>query len=108
MLVAAELAYTRQSEFMGVVAHELRGPLGPIGHAAALLGLAKSEDAVVPIVKSVLERQVTQMSRLVSDLLDMTRINKGKLRMDVQRMDLAQTVRDAIESLRPAIEARLQ
>jgi diguanylate cyclase (GGDEF)-like protein len=108
LLDAAELAYRRQAELMGVVAHELRGPLGPITMAASLLGHAKTQEPVMPIVKGVIERQVALMARLVSDLLDMTRINTGKLRLDIQRMDVARVINDVISDLRPAIEARLQ
>ena len=108
LLDAAELAYRRQSELMGVVAHELRGPLGPMTMAASLLGMAKSQEPVMPMVKGVIDRQVALMAKLVGDLLDMTRINTGKLRLDAQRMDVARVIDDVVADLRPAVEARLQ
>jgi diguanylate cyclase (GGDEF)-like protein len=108
LLDAAELAYRRQAELMGLVAHELRGPLGPITMAATLLGMSKSQEPVMPMVKNVIERQVALMSRLVGDLLDMTRINTGKLRLDIQRIDMARIIADVVSDQRPGVEARLQ
>ncbi|HSV46021.1 MAG TPA: diguanylate cyclase [Ramlibacter sp.] len=108
LLSASELAYRRQTEFIGVVAHELRSPLGPITHAAALLGYLKTPEPMVPMVRQVIERQVTHMGRLVADLLDMTRISTGKLRLDIQRLDLVEVIGAALESVKPGIEAREQ
>lgn len=108
LLDAAELAYRRQAELMGVVAHELRGPLGPITMASTLLGMSKSHEPVVPMVKNVIDRQVALMARLVGDLLDMTRINTGKLRLDIQRIDMARVVSDVVSDQRAGVEARLQ
>lgn len=108
LLDASELAYRRQAELMGVVAHELRGPLGPISTAASLLGSAKSQEAVMPLVKGVIERQVALMTRLVGDLLDMTRINTGKLRLEIGRVDMAQVIGEVAADHRAAVEARLQ
>lgn len=108
LLDASELAFRRQSELMGVVAHELRGPLGPITMAATMLGLSKSQEPVMPVVKGVIDRQVALMSRLVGDLLDLTRINTGKLRLDVQRIDMARVIADVVSDQRALFEARLQ
>lgn len=108
LLTAAELAYRRQTEFLGVVAHELRAPLGPISNAAALLGRVRSEEPVLPMVRGVIERQVAQMNRLVADLLDMTRISTGKLRVELHAMDMAQVVEEALQTWRPVIEDHLQ
>ena len=109
LLDAAELAYRRQAELMGVVAHELRGPLGPITMAASLLTMGgDAKPTVMPMVKGVIERQVALMTKLVGDLLDMTRINTGKLRLDIQRMDMARVINEVVADLRPAVAARLQ
>jgi diguanylate cyclase (GGDEF)-like protein len=108
LLDAAELAYHRQAELMGVVAHELRGPLGPITMAASLLEKSKTPESTIPMVKGVIERQVALMTKLVGDLLDMTRINTGKLRLDIQRVDAARVIDEIVSDLRPALEARLQ
>ena len=108
MLDAAELAYHRQAELIGVVAHALRGPLVPITMATSLLGQAKTQEPMLPMVRRVIERQVALMAKLVGDLLDMTRINTGKLRLNMQRMDVAPLIHDVVSGLRPAVEARLQ
>ena len=108
LLDAAELANRRQAELMGVVAHELRGPLGPITLAASLLGKSKTPESTMPMVKGVIERQVALMAKLVGDLLDMTRIDAGKLRLDIQPVDAARVIDEIVSDLRPALEARLQ
>lgn len=108
LLAAAELAHRHQTEFIGVVAHELRGPLGPISNAAVLLGYVKSPEPAVSAARKAIEGQVRQMSRLVSDLLDVTRINTGKLRLDIQRLDLSELVSEAIEGVQPTFTARSQ
>lgn len=101
LLAAAELAYRRQTEFMGVVAHELRGPLAPLSNAAALLGLSRES---VPLAKGIIERQVVHLSRLVADLIDVARVNTGKMRLDIQRLDLREVLRDCADAARPAME----
>src|SRR4030095_1756399 len=107
LLDAAELACHRQAELMGVVAHELRGPLGPITMAASLLEKSKTPESTIPMVKGVIERQVALMTKLVGDLLDMTRINTGELRLDIQRVDAGRVIDEIVSDLRPALEARL-
>lgn len=103
LLAAAELAQRRQTEFIGVVAHELRGPLGPLSNAAALLGLAKATESVMPMVKGIIDRQVEHLARLVSDLLDVARIDTGKLRLDVRRMDLQEVLHECTDAASAAI-----
>jgi diguanylate cyclase len=108
LLEAAELANQRQLEFMGVVAHELRNPLGPITNAAALLGHAKSGTSVLPMVKGIIERQVAHLTRLVADLLDLTRVSTGKMRLEISRIDIVALVAQAVDDARVAVAARGQ
>jgi diguanylate cyclase len=108
LLEAAELLNQRQLVFMGVVAHELRNPLGPITNAAALLGHAKSGPTVLPMVKGIIERQVAHLTRLVSDLLDLTRVSTGKLRLEISRLNIVELVADTADDARAAIAARGQ
>ncbi len=108
LLEAAELLNQRQLQFMGVVAHELRNPLGPIANAAVLLGHAKASPTVLPMVQGILERQVAQLSRLVEDLLDLSRVSAGKLRLEISRMDLVKLVADAADSARATFAGRGQ
>jgi len=96
----------RQTELIAVVAHELRGPLAPIRTAAALLGRLPAHQ--LPTVQAMIERQVAHLSRLVGDLLDVSRVATGKLRLDIERVDLADIVNHAIDACLPAMHARWQ
>ena len=103
---AAEHAHRQQTEFLAVLAHELRNPLTPIRTAAALLGRLPEQE--LPRVKAVIERQVAHMSRLVGDLLDASRVSTGKLRLDFAWIDLAVIIDQAVDACRPAMDARAQ
>ena len=106
---AAELAQHRQTEFLGVLAHELRNPLGPISTAAAILGrMASDEGPLLASMQDLIERQVAQMSRLIGDLLDATRASTGKFRLDLEAVDMAGVIDEAGEACRPAMESRRQ
>ncbi|HEV7912451.1 MAG TPA: diguanylate cyclase [Albitalea sp.] len=103
---AAELAWRRQTQLLAVVAHELRNPLSPIRAAAALLGRVEPEE--LPRLKGIIERQVMRVTRLASDLLDVSRANTGKLRLEPARVDLAGILDEALDTCRPAMDLRLQ
>lgn len=103
---AAELAQQRQTKFLAVVAHELADPLAPMRNAAALLGRVSREK--LPSVQVVIERQVAHMSRLVGDLLDVSRVNTGKLRLVYEVVEMAGIIDTAVETCRPAMDMRLQ
>lgn len=106
---AAELAQHRQTEFLGVLAHELRNPLGPISNAAAILGrMSSNEGPVLARMQDLIERQVAQMSRLIGDLLDGTRASTGKFRLESRVLDMAGVIDEAGEGCRPAMERRRQ
>jgi diguanylate cyclase (GGDEF)-like protein len=105
---AAEQAQARQMEVLAVVAHELRNPLTPIRTAAALLRLARADEPLLRRVQEVIERQVVYMGRLVGDLLDVSRAQTGKLRLERQRVDLGRLVDESVDACRPAMDARLQ
>ncbi|MEG3191525.1 ATP-binding protein [Lysobacter sp. D1-1-M9] len=105
---AAEQAQRRQTEFLAVLAHELRNPLAPISSAASMLGMVGSDDDTLPRLREIIERQVTHMSRLVGDLLDVSRASTGKLRLERETVDLARIIDQAIDASRPAIKARGQ
>ena len=108
LLEAAELLNRRQLEFMGVVAHELRNPLGPIANAAVLLGHARAGPTVLPMVKGIIERQVAQLARLVADLLDLSRVSTGKLRLEISRMDIVELVAETVDNARAGVADRGQ
>jgi diguanylate cyclase (GGDEF)-like protein len=105
---AAEQAQQRQTELLAVVAHELRNPLAPMRTAAALLGQPRLDESVLPRVQAMIERQVVHMSRLVGDLLDVSRVSTGKLRLERRVVDMADIIDVAVEACRPAMDARLQ
>jgi signal transduction histidine kinase len=103
---AAEQARRQQTERLARVAHELRSPLEPIRTAAALLGRVRSEE--LPRLQATIERQVTRLSSLVGDLLDVSRIDTGTLRLDRVVVDMARVIDEAVDACRPAIAARAQ
>ncbi len=99
--LAADLseADRRKNEFLAMLAHELRNPLAPISNAARALQLGGDAEAVQSAA-DMLERQVGQMSRLVDDLLDMSRITRGRIELRKRRVDLAAIVDQAVEAVR--------
>jgi diguanylate cyclase (GGDEF)-like protein len=104
--LVAERALGEQTALLARVAHELRNPLAPISMAAALLERADAED--LPRLRAVIERQVEHVSRLVSDLLDLSRAQAGKLRLQRTGVDMGGLVSEVIEACRPAMEGRRQ
>jgi PAS domain S-box-containing protein len=102
----------RKDEFIATLAHELRNPLAPVRHAAHVLALglkgrpgAIAGDADrVAWAADVIERQVRQMSRLIDDLLDSSRISRGLIELDLERIEFEAVVQDAVETSRPLID----
>jgi diguanylate cyclase (GGDEF)-like protein len=105
---AAEQAQRHQTDFLAVLAHELRNPLAPMRQAAALLQQAHLDASLLPRIQAMIERQVTHMTRLVGDLLDVSRVTTGKLRLERRVVDLNGIIDEAVAAGRPAVDARLQ
>jgi diguanylate cyclase (GGDEF)-like protein len=105
---AAEQAQRRQMQFLAVVAHELRNPLTPILAAAEVMSRFRADEAQLLRVQGIIERQVEHISRLVGDLLDVSRATTGKLRLERQVVELAGVIDQAVNSCRPAMDTRLQ
>jgi signal transduction histidine kinase len=105
---AAEDAQRPQTEFLAVIAHELRSPLSPIRTAAEMLGHLRSDEPLLARVQTIIERQVAHMSRLVGDLLDVSRVNTGKLRLERRLVDTAVVIAAAADACGPAMETRRQ
>lgn len=101
-----EEAARRKDEFLAMLGHELRNPLAPIGLAVEILRMRAREDDAVNWARDVVARQLRQLSRLVDDLLDVSRISQGTFRLSESRIDFASVVSDAVETSRPLIEAR--
>ncbi len=99
---AAALAESdrRKNEFLAMLAHELRNPLAPIRNAAQVLRLSEGTGETVRSASAMIERQVGQMVRLVDDLLDVSRINRGKIELRRGQIELASHVHHAIEAAR--------
>jgi diguanylate cyclase (GGDEF)-like protein len=103
-----EEAYTRQTKFLAMVAHELRNPLIPIQTAAGLLNRALSDEPLLAQLQAAIKRQVSLVSRLVDDLLDGSRVSAGKFRLECSVVELTGILSLAAETCRPAVEARSQ
>ncbi|MGZ5001254.1 MAG: ATP-binding protein [Methylomonas sp.] len=98
----------RKDEFLAMLAHELRNPLAPIQNAAQLLKMHATTDAKLTWCHEVIDRQVTHMTKLLDDLLDVARIMLGKVRLKTERVDLNEMIDNAVEASRPLIESRQQ
>jgi len=103
--LAAELsdAARRKDEFLATLAHELRNPLAPIRNGLHVMRLAGA-NGTIEQARAMMERQLTQLVRLVDDLLDMSRVTSGKLELRRERIELRAIIDAAVETSRPAIE----
>lgn len=102
----AELATAdrMKDEFLATLAHELRNPLGPLRNAVQVLSIVGPSDPQLQQMRDVIERQVTYMVRLVDDLLNLSRISRGKLELRRERAEVAPVVYHAAEMCRPLAE----
>ena len=98
----AEL-HQRKDEFLAMLSHELRNPLAPLTSAVQLLQLQKNEDPLRQQACNVIERQVGQLRRLVEDLLEVSRITNGSVRLRKERISVGDIVQRALETTRPLI-----
>jgi signal transduction histidine kinase len=96
----------RKNEFLALLAHELRGPLAPLGNAVELLRLAAESRPDLRRIQGMLARQVDHLSRLVDDLVDLARIFHGALAVRAEPLDMATVVERALELARPTIDSR--
>ena len=103
-----EQADRRKDEFLATLAHELRNPLAPMRIAIELLQRADDQPELRSQARSMMERQLDVMVRLIDDLLDVGRITHGKLQLRKERVDLALVAGSALETARPYIEAQSQ
>jgi PAS domain S-box-containing protein len=102
---ALRAADRRKDEFLAVLAHELRNPLAPMRNGVELLKRAGSRDETIRSTSAMLERQIAQMVRLVDDLLDVSRITRGRTELRKTPIDLATVVNQAVEAARAKIES---
>jgi signal transduction histidine kinase len=98
----------RKDEFLATLSHELRNPLAAIANAIQYVQLARADDAGLAPAHDVLGRQVTHLTRLIDDLLDVSRITTGRITLRRERVDLAEVVSSALETARPLADERRQ
>ncbi|HYJ33880.1 MAG TPA: PAS domain S-box protein [Candidatus Binatia bacterium] len=96
----------RKDEFLAILSHELRNPLAPIRMAVGLLRQIGPPDPELHELRDIIERQTSQLSRLLDDLLDVSRIASGKIVLRKERIHLGLAIASAVESVRPAVQAR--
>jgi signal transduction histidine kinase len=105
---AAEAANQCQTEFLSMLAHELRNPLHPIIMANALIGKISNAHPDLPTLHGIIQRQAAQLVRLVDDLLDASRVNAGKISIETSWISLQEIIESAVETSQPIIETRRQ
>jgi PAS domain S-box-containing protein len=103
-----EQSTRRMSEFLAMLAHELRNPLAPIRNAVGILQVHHRVDSTVAQCRDIIHRHLRDLTRLVDDLLDVSRIAHGKLLLKRQRLDYREVVRHSVEAARPLAEAKRQ
>lgn len=98
-------ANRHKDEFLAILAHELRNPLAPIRNALHLMKLADDNPSVGAKARGLIERQLHNLVRLIDDLMDISRISRGKVELCKESLELAAVVTSAVETSRPLIEA---
>ncbi|MBX3203626.1 MAG: GAF domain-containing protein [Labilithrix sp.] len=102
----ADVANRAKDEFLAMVSHELRTPLNAIMGWAKLMSSAALDETKSARAIETIDRNAVAMAQLIEDLLDISRIISGKMRLEVQLVDLTRVVEAAIESVKPAVEAK--
>ncbi|MFN8389416.1 MAG: response regulator [Bdellovibrionota bacterium] len=95
----------RKDEFLATLAHELRNPLAPLANGLKLMQLAAGDANTIGRARDMMERQLAHLVRLVDDLLDVSRVSTGKIRLRLDQIDLRTAVEAAIEATKPSIES---
>jgi PAS domain S-box-containing protein len=98
----------RKDDFLAMLAHELRTPLGPMINAAHLIQMCAPDDQKANMAAGIIDRQVRHMARLVDDLLDVSRITRGKVTLKRERLDFGPVLSRVLDAARPQAEARAQ
>ncbi len=96
----------RKDEFLAMLAHELRNPLAPISAASELLRIASLDRERIDQTSEIISRQVTHMTGLIDDLLDMSRVSRGLIKLSYKVLDTRQIMTEAVEQVRPLIDSR--
>jgi len=96
----------RKDQFLAMLAHELRNPLAPIRNAVELMHRVDAPDPSFEAAREMVERQVKHLAHLVDDLLDVSRLTHGSIRLRQEPVDLTKAVERAMEATRPLVESR--
>ncbi len=96
----------RKDEFLATLAHELRNPLAPIRNSLQILKMPRVDAATAERSREMMERQVHHLVRLVDDLLDVSRVMRGKIELRKERVEIATVVARAVETVQPLIDAQ--
>jgi signal transduction histidine kinase/ActR/RegA family two-component response regulator len=96
----------RKNEFLATLAHELRNPLAPLRNGLEVMRLAAGNPATVEKARGMMERQLAQMVHLVDDLLDVSRVSRGKVELRREQVELASVLRSALETSQPLMTER--
>lgn len=105
-LMALHEADRRKDEFLATLAHELRNPLSPIRNAAEVLSLPGIGSREITVSTSIIQRQVQHMARLLDDLLDISRITRGKMELKKDHISIDSVIDAALESAGPLVKSR--
>jgi PAS domain S-box-containing protein len=105
--LAADVANRTKDQFLATVSHELRTPLNAILGWARIMSAAGADEARRGRAIEIIERNAVAMTRLIEDLLDVSRIISGKVRLERDRIDVAEVVEAAVDALRPSLEQRV-
>ena len=97
---------TRKDEFLAMLSHELRNPLAPISNAVQLLRLQKNEDPVQQRARNIIERQVGQLTHLIDDLMEVSRLTTGRIHLRVAHVTMNAIIKNAVETVRPLIDSQ--
>jgi signal transduction histidine kinase/ActR/RegA family two-component response regulator len=98
------IADRNKDEFLAMLAHELRNPLAPIKNAAHILRFAKTEDSTIARAQAIIERQADHLAKLVDELLDLSRIQEGKVKIEPVHLDLVTAVSRAVDACEVMIQ----
>ena len=96
----------RKDEFLALLAHELRNPLAPVLNAVSIMRARSLSDPELIWCRDIIERQSHQLTRLVDDLLDVSRISRGKVRLRFEPVELSAVLRGAVETSQPIVDAQ--